>query len=174
MRWLDRTRPASIKPGMPRGLKPSTRELQQLADGVKSHLDELSPDLREIASFIAANIGQRVTLKAMEKTFKRPRAALTLAFERATGLTIREYALCTRMAHAAREIERGVKIEAVALLVGYRSRKNFYRQFKSWFGMTPASYREASRSQSPPSSKAGETEKSRMAVRVAKPTGSSV
>jgi AraC-like DNA-binding protein len=34
-----------------------------------------------------------------------------------------------------------VKIEAVALSVGYQSKKNFYRQFKRQFGFTPEQYR---------------------------------
>jgi PAS domain-containing protein len=35
-----------------------------------------------------------------------------------------------------------VKVEAVALDLGYRSKKNFYRQFKRRFGMTPEAYRQ--------------------------------
>jgi AraC-like DNA-binding protein len=37
-------------------------------------------------------------------------------------------------------IREGVKIEAVAHQVGYRSKKNFYRQFKRRFAMTPFAY----------------------------------
>jgi AraC-like DNA-binding protein len=46
------------------------------------------------------------------------------------------------MQRAASLLRDGVKAEAVALLVGYRSRPNFYRQFKKHFGSTPAAYRE--------------------------------
>jgi hypothetical protein len=34
-----------------------------------------------------------------------------------------------------------MKIEAVALSVGYRSKKNFYRQFARHFGVTPETFR---------------------------------
>jgi len=34
-----------------------------------------------------------------------------------------------------------MKVEAVALSVGYRSKKNFYQQFKRHYGMTPVPYR---------------------------------
>jgi AraC-like DNA-binding protein len=34
-----------------------------------------------------------------------------------------------------------VKIEAVALELGYQSKKNFYHQFKRRFGATPQAYR---------------------------------
>jgi AraC-like DNA-binding protein len=50
------------------------------------------------------------------------------------------------MTEAARAIEEGGKIEAVAMSVGYRSKKNFYRQFKSLFGVNPSDLRVVSRS----------------------------
>jgi hypothetical protein len=39
-------------------------------------------------------------------------------------------------------INTRVKIEAVALSVGYHSKKNFYRQFLRRFGVTPDAYRQ--------------------------------
>jgi transcriptional regulator GlxA family with amidase domain len=38
-------------------------------------------------------------------------------------------------------IRAGVKIEAVALFVGYRSKKNFYRRFRRHFATTPLQFR---------------------------------
>ena len=40
-------------------------------------------------------------------------------------------------------IRAGEKIEAISLLVGYRSKKNFYRHFKEQLGVTPTAYRSA-------------------------------
>jgi photosystem II stability/assembly factor-like uncharacterized protein len=45
------------------------------------------------------------------------------------------------MERAVTLIGKGDKVEAVALQVGYRSKKNFYRQFTIRFGVTPAAYR---------------------------------
>jgi AraC-like DNA-binding protein len=45
----------------------------------------------------------------------------------------------------AKRLERqsaGVKIEAVALDLGYRSRNNFHRQFARHFGVTPEAFRK--------------------------------
>jgi AraC-like DNA-binding protein len=44
-------------------------------------------------------------------------------------------------------IRQGQKIEAVSLMVGYRSRKNFYRHFKAAVGMTPLTYKLTCRQQ---------------------------
>jgi transcriptional regulator GlxA family with amidase domain len=47
----------------------------------------------------------------------------------------------TRVERASRAIRAHEKVEAVALEVGYRSKKNFFRQFRRRFGTTPAKYR---------------------------------
>ncbi len=45
------------------------------------------------------------------------------------------------MVFGASQVRSGMKIEAVSLDLGYRSKKNFYRQFRRRFGMTPDAYR---------------------------------
>jgi AraC-like DNA-binding protein len=57
-------------------------------------------------------------------------------------LSIREYRTRLRMQKAVIAIRDGTKIEAVALTLGYRSLKTFYRQFEHFFGMTPSMLRE--------------------------------
>jgi two-component system response regulator YesN len=66
-----------------------------------------------------------------------------LVFHEQMGLTVRGYLTRFRLERAADLIARGDKIEAVSLCVGYRSKRNFYRQFKRCFGMTPQQYRRA-------------------------------
>jgi PAS domain-containing protein len=58
------------------------------------------------------------------------------------GVTVHEYITRARMMFGAAQVRSGVKVEAVALDLGYRSKKNFYRQFKRRFGMTPEAYRQ--------------------------------
>jgi transcriptional regulator GlxA family with amidase domain len=50
-----------------------------------------------------------------------------------------------RLDHAARLVSSCVKVEAVALSVGYRSKKDFYRQFVRRFRVTPETYRRRQR-----------------------------
>jgi methylphosphotriester-DNA--protein-cysteine methyltransferase len=57
------------------------------------------------------------------------------------GMTVRAYVERTRIERAALAIRDGEKVEAVALEVGNRSKKNFYRQIRRRFGTTPAKYR---------------------------------
>ena len=97
--------------------------------------------MQRVIRAVGADIGRRRTLKELSRLVHRSPSHLNVMFSRATGLTIRQYTLYLRMARAAREVRCGTKIQAVALLVGFRSCKNFYRQFEAWFRTTPGDFR---------------------------------
>jgi AraC-like DNA-binding protein len=69
---------------------------------------------------------------------------LATLFHHQTGQTVHAFLTQVRVHHAAALIRAGEKIEAVSLLVGYRSKKNFYRHFKEQLGVTPTVYRDRS------------------------------
>jgi len=82
-----------------------------------------------------------VTLRMLSATIGRQPAYLGRLFRQEVGASVREYLTRVRLGHAAELIGQGVKIEAVALSVGYRSKKNFYQRFKNQYGTTPLPYR---------------------------------
>jgi PAS domain S-box-containing protein len=84
---------------------------------------------------------QKITLCTLARTLGRQSAYLGQLFRDEIGVTVHEYVTRARMVHSAVHVRSGVKIEAVALDLGYLSKKNFYRQFKRRFGMTPEAYR---------------------------------
>jgi PAS domain S-box-containing protein len=90
---------------------------------------------------IHQNYSQRLTLSTLAKRLERQSAYLGKLFRDEIGVTVHEYITRARMMFGAAQVRSGVKIEAVALDLGYRSKKNFYRQFKRRFGMTPEAYR---------------------------------
>ena len=75
------------------------------------------------------------------------RRHLTTCFERDVGQTVHGYLTAVRVRQASLLVLSGEKIEAVSLLVGYRSKKNFYRAFKAHTGMSPVEYRGSVRHQ---------------------------
>jgi PAS domain S-box-containing protein len=77
---------------------------------------------------IHQNYTQRLTLGTLAKTLERQSAYLGRLFREAMGVTVHEYITRARMAFGAAQVRSGVKVEAVALDLGYRSKKNFYRQ----------------------------------------------
>src|SRR5258708_3137560 len=90
---------------------------------------------------IRHNYTQRLTLTRLAHTVGRHSAYLGRLFHTEVGVTVHEYLTRARMTFGAIQVRSGVKIEAVALGLGYRSKKNFYRQFKRHFGTTPEAYR---------------------------------
>jgi len=97
---------------------------------VRRMLDEIDRDYADV-----------VTLRTLGATIGRQPAYLGHVFRTVLGLTVHERMTRVRLERAAEMIKAGTKIEAVSLTVGYRSKKNFYRQFKRYFGTTPAGYR---------------------------------
>jgi AraC-like DNA-binding protein len=67
--------------------------------------------------------------------------SLRRAFQMTFGRTPKEYQSDLRVLSALERIG-SEKVDAVALEVGYRSKKNFYRMFKSLTGLTPSAFRQ--------------------------------
>jgi AraC-like DNA-binding protein len=102
------------------------------------------PDIvREALRFIEHHYAEPITIAHIASAVGRSRKHLGVIFRQHTGSTVHEYLTRTRLRYAVGLIRNGDKIEAVSLLVGYRSKKNFYRHFKAQMGCTPLSYRRA-------------------------------
>jgi two-component system response regulator YesN len=97
--------------------------------------------VRQMREQIESGYARAITLRTMSATFGRHPAYLGHVFHEEVGSSAREYLTHVRLEHAAELIRDGVKIEAVALMVGYRSKKNFYQRFKRCYGTTPVRYR---------------------------------
>jgi AraC-like DNA-binding protein len=69
------------------------------------------------------------------------RKTLGRDFRQRFGLGPVEYLHAARIAMAIAEMNESWKIEAIACHVGYRSKKDLYREFKRWTGLTPAGVR---------------------------------
>ena len=96
--------------------------------------------VRRILEVIEQSYSQPLTLRTLAAGLDRQPSYLGALFRRETGVSVRQCLTRVRLERASVLIREGVKIEAVALLVGYRSKKNFYRQFKRQFATTPFAY----------------------------------
>jgi AraC-like DNA-binding protein len=91
--------------------------------------------------FIEDHYGQPITVARVATAVGRSPQHLSTLFRQHAGTTVHEYLVRVRLRRAIHLICNGEKIEAVSLLVGYRSKKNFYRHFRSHTGRTPSTYR---------------------------------
>ena len=100
-----------------------------------------SSHVRRICSFIRAHYDEPISLQILAACVGRNTAYTATLFHRQTGTTIHRYLTRIRMRRAAMLLRRSEKVEAVMLQVGYRGKKNFYRQFEMAFGVTPGQYK---------------------------------
>lgn len=107
--------------------------------------------VRRMLDVIEREYANIVTLRTLSSAVGRQPAYLGRLFRHEVGATARDYLTRVRLEQAAKLIRDGVKIETVALSVGYRSKKNFYQQFKKRYGTTPVLFRtDAADGHSPP------------------------
>ena len=96
---------------------------------------------QRMVDLIESGFMDRITLNTISGALRGKPSVLARIFEAGVGVSVHEYLTRVRLAHAAYLVRSTMKIEAVALVVGYRSKKNFYRQFTRHFGVTPQTYR---------------------------------
>ena len=100
-----------------------------------------SSHVRRICAFMRLHYDEPISLDTLAACVGRNAAYTATLFHRQTGTTIHRYLTRIRMRRAAMLLRRSEKVEAVMLQVGYRGKKNFYRQFEIAFGVTPGQYK---------------------------------
>jgi AraC-like DNA-binding protein len=100
-----------------------------------------SPLTGAVAAFLEEHYAEPLTLERVAAALGRSQRHLAAVFRRQMGITVHEHLTQLRLRAAMQLIRQGNKIEAVSLLVGYRSKRNFYRRFKEQLGVTPLAYK---------------------------------
>jgi AraC-like DNA-binding protein len=103
-----------------------------------------SQQIVRVLDVIEARYAEPLTIEHVAHHVSRARGHVASAFRRETGTTIHQYLTRVRMRHAAELLKLGEKVEAVMLMVGYRSKKSFYARFRAYTGQTPGAYRVVS------------------------------
>jgi AraC-like DNA-binding protein len=99
------------------------------------------PIAGETKRIIDQRYAEPLTLDMLAGVVGRSKRHLGTVFQQEFGLSVHDYLTRVRLNRAMALIQAGEKIEAVSLLVGYRSKKNFYRNFRAYFGVTPIACR---------------------------------
>jgi AraC-like DNA-binding protein len=93
------------------------------------------------AQLIRRNLAQPLDVPAIARGLNVTPSYLERSFAHRFGVSLRAYHSSTRIAAALPQI-LVEKVEVVALRLGYRSKKNFYRAFKQTVGLTPSAFRQ--------------------------------
>jgi len=92
------------------------------------------------ARVIREHYQRPLSVTALARRFHVTPPQLRRAFQREFGMSLREYQRTMRLVEALPQVATG-KIDAIALKVGYKSKKNFYRAFQHVAGLTPTAFR---------------------------------
>jgi AraC-like DNA-binding protein len=118
-------------------------EVVAIARQVPPGGDGRSPLVDDAVRFIDQHYAEPVTTGTLASALGQSKRQLVTLFQRQMGQTIHEYVTRVRLRRGMELITEGEKIEAVSLMVGYKSKKNFYRHFKAAVGMTPLTYKSS-------------------------------
>jgi len=120
--------------------------LQQSAGTAVPH-DPMGPDwFRDVLAYINEHLDQPLELGGLARRTAVSPAHLSRVFKQRVGMNVTDY-IATKRIFAAKDLllQSSDNIEHIAIACGFKSMPHFYRTFKRYAGMTPASYRKRSR-----------------------------
>jgi AraC-like DNA-binding protein len=97
--------------------------------------------IQRAVDVLESRFADPLTTQAVSTAVRTTPARLARTFQREIGVTLHEYLTRLRLERASHLLHSNLKIESIANTVGYRSKKNFYRQFLRHFGSTPETFR---------------------------------
>ena len=94
--------------------------------------------VRDAQRYLETHYAEHVTITDMSRSLGCSRAQLTRAFRSFLAVSVHEYLTEIRARHAVHALHSSTeKVEAVALMVGYKSKKDLYRTIRAMTGVTP-------------------------------------
>src|SRR5689334_23469378 len=89
-----------------------------------------SPCVRHAVEIIATEFHLQLTATVVASRVRCSRAYLSTIFRMQLGMTVHDCLTEVRVMHANRLIKSGMKVEAVAIAIGCRSKTSLYRQLR--------------------------------------------
>lgn len=105
------------------------------ADGTDDRFEQLR-------SWLDENLDGELHLDALAARFGMSRSLLSRGFRRHTGQSVVEYCNARRLERSARMLAASDDgVAQIARAAGYPNLSHFHRQFKAFYGLTPAAFR---------------------------------
>jgi AraC-like DNA-binding protein len=95
----------------------------------------------QVHDILERRYADRLLLRDVAEELGVSESKASRCFRIAYGATIHQHLVSVRVRHGLELVVRGAKIEATALAVGFRSKKDFYRAVQQLVGCTPAQFR---------------------------------
>jgi AraC family transcriptional regulator of arabinose operon len=110
----------------------------------RTSLDGRDPWLEAVLAKLDGGVGKEVDYSALARRLGMSVSTLRRRFQHATGMTIHNYVIETRVAAAREQLQYSpTSIKEIADQLGYRDVYFFSRQFKQRVGLSPAAFRHS-------------------------------
>lgn len=101
----------------------------------------MDPKLEEILKYIAAHLGEELSVDLLARRFYISRYYLMHRFKEVTGYTVHQYISQKRLLRAGELIRSGVPVMKAAEEAGFSEYSSFLRAFQKTFHMSPREFR---------------------------------
>jgi AraC-like DNA-binding protein len=94
--------------------------------------------IQTILKYLNRNLDEPISLDHLAWKFHISKNHLNVIFRKETGTTINQYIRIKRLVMARQEMIKGCTAEEAAYNAGFNDYSNFYRAYKSFFGIMPS------------------------------------
>lgn len=101
----------------------------------------VDPKMEEVLKYIAAHLGEELSVDLLAKQFFISRYYLMHRFKDVTGSTVHQYISQKRLLRAGELIRQGVPVMKAAEQAGFSDYSTFLRAFQKTFHMSPKEFR---------------------------------
>lgn len=93
-----------------------------------------------VLEYLQAHLSEKLTLERVASEFFISKYYLSHCFKEATGFSVMEYVINTRILQARRLLQDGARVQAAGEAVGFQSNEHFIRTFTALTGLPPKQY----------------------------------
>lgn len=93
-----------------------------------------------VLEYLQAHLSEKLTLERVASEFFISKYYLSHCFKEATGFSVMEYVINTRILRARRLLQDGARVQAAGEAVGFQSNEHFIRTFTALTGLPPKQY----------------------------------
>ncbi len=112
------------------------RKKSEKSIGLESH----SLQIDQVLSYLQEHMSEKITLDLIADRFYVSKFHLSHCFKRATGFSIMEYLISSRILKARQLLREGMRVQDVGEAVGFQSNEHFIRTFSAITGTSPKQY----------------------------------
>lgn len=93
-----------------------------------------------VLKYLQEHLSEKLTLERVASEFFISKYYLSHCFKEATGFSVMEYVINTRILRARRLLQDGLRVQTAGEMVGFQSNEHFIRTFTALTGMPPKQY----------------------------------